>query len=583
VTPSAQRRAGPATARTRTTKAATGRKSSTPAAKAKATGKATKAKKPVAKVTQPAAEAKKPATKPTRRAKKPAVKATRATKAAVKATRATKAATRPTKATPPSTAAEPALATYRKKRDPTKTPEPMGRAPKGRRSKQSGLVFVIQEHHATALHWDFRLERDGVLVSWAVPKGIPLDPGNNRLAVHTEDHPLDYGTFEGEIPKGEYGGGTVILWDHGHYECEKWTDREVIFQLHGSRVSGRYVLFKTGGKNWMMHRMDPAPAGWEPMPEEIEPMLAALGTLPANDSRWAYEFKWDGIRAVTYIDGGRVRALTRNGNDVSEVYPELRGLGLQLGATSVVLDGELVAMDDEGRPSFAKLQNRMQVRGAAQVRRAAAATPVNYLIFDVLYLDGRLLVNQTYDERRSLLESLAIKGSDWVVTNSFTDVPGDKVLDVARSGGLEGLVAKLRTSRYQPGRRSDAWIKVKLTRTQDVVIGGWAPGKGSRQMTFGALLVGVPGKKGLEYVGKVGTGFTDKKQAELLDMLRPLARAQSPFVTTVPSAHRAGATWVEPKLVGEVRFTEWTKDGQIRHSVWRGLRPDKDPGEVVHE
>ncbi|HEX4217563.1 MAG TPA: non-homologous end-joining DNA ligase, partial [Acidimicrobiales bacterium] len=360
-------------------------------------------------------------------------------------------------------------------------------------------------------------------------------------------------------------------------------DREVIVQLHGSRVGGRYVLFKTGGRNWMMHRMDPPPAGWEAMPEEIEPMLATPGPLPANDRKWAYEFKWDGIRAVTYVDGGRVRALTRNGNDVSEVYPELRGLGLQLGATSVILDGELVAMDDEGRPSFSKLQNRMQVRGAAQVRRAAAATPVNYLIFDVLYLDGRLLINESYDDRRSHLESLPIEGPDWVVTDAFTDVSGRKVLDVARSGGLEGVVAKLRSSRYQPGRRSDAWIKVKLTRTQEVVIGGWAPGKGSREQTFGALLVGVPGKEGLEYVGKVGTGFTAEKQAELLDALRPLTRATSPFVTPVPSAHRSGATWVEPKLVGEVQFTEWTKDGQIRHPSWRGLRPDKRPEEVVRE
>jgi bifunctional non-homologous end joining protein LigD len=278
-----------------------------------------------------------------------------------------------------------------------------------------------------------------------------------------------------------------------------------------------------------------------------------------------------------------VRALTRNGNDVSEVYPELRGLGLQLGATSVVLDGELVAMDDEGRPSFSKLQNRMQVRGTAQVRRAAAATPVHYLIFDVLYLDGRLLTNESYDERRSILESLGLDGPEWVVTDAFTDVSGDKVLDVARSGGLEGVVAKLRTSRYQPGRRSDAWIKVKLTRTQEVVIGGWAPGKGNRQQTFGALLMGVPAPMGLAYVGKVGTGFTGKQQEELLAMLRPLTRADSPFATVVPSAHRAGVTWVEPTMVGEVRFTQWTKDGQIRHPAWRGLRPDKDPREVVRE
>ena len=486
------------------------------------------------------------------------------------------------------TTTDPALAAYRKKRDPAKTPEPMGatakgKTAKGKRSKRAGPVFVVQEHHATALHWDFRLERDGVLVSWAIPKGIPLNPGNNRLAVHTEDHPLDYGTFEGDIPKGEYGGGTVILWDRGHYECEKWNEREVIVQLHGSRISGRYVLFKTGDRNWMIHRMDPAPAGWEPMPEEIRPMLAMPGTLPASDRGWAYEFKWDGIRAVTYIEGGRVRALTRNGNDVSDAYPELRGVGEQLGATSAILDGELVAMDDDGRPSFSKLQNRMQVRGAAQVRRAAATTPVSYLIFDVLYLDGRQLVEDTYDERRSVLESLALDGPDWATTDSFTDVPGHKVLDVARSGGLEGVVAKRRNGRYLPGRRSDTWIKVKLTRTQEVVIGGWAPGKGSREDTFGALLLGVPGKKGLDYVGKVGTGFTAGQQRELLGRLRPLTRASSPFAAAVPTAHRAGVTWVEPSLVGEVRFTEWTRDGQIRHPAWRGLRPDKDPTEVVRE
>ncbi|MGA7417748.1 MAG: non-homologous end-joining DNA ligase [Acidimicrobiales bacterium] len=516
-------------------------------------------------------------------AKKTAASKTVAKKRPASKTAAKKRPANKTAAKKTAAGKNPALATYRKKRDPAKTPEPMGSTRRGKRSKRSGPAFVVQEHHATALHWDFRLERDGVLVSWAIPKGIPLDPGNNRLAVHTEDHPLDYGTFEGDIPKGEYGGGTVILWDHGHFECEKWNEREVIIRLHGSRVSGRYVLFKTGGRNWMIHRMDPAPAGWEPMPEEIRPMLATPGSLPASDRGWAYEFKWDGIRAVTYVEGGRVRALTRNGNDVSDVYPELRGVGQQLGATSVVLDGELVAMDDEGRPSFSKLQNRMQVRGSAQVRRAAASTPVSYLIFDALYLDGRKLVDESYDERRSVLQSLALDGPNWAVTDSFTDAQGQKVLDVARSGGLEGVVAKRRNGRYQPGRRSDTWIKVKLTRTQDVVIGGWASGKGSREQTFGALLVGVPGPKGLDYVGKVGTGFTEDQQAELLGRLRALTRTSSPFAAAVPSAHRAGATWVEPTLVGEVRFTEWTRDGQIRHPVWRGLRPDKDPTEVVRE
>ncbi len=232
------------------------------------------------------------------------------------------------------------LGEYRKKRDPKRTPEPV---PSSDPSASDGNSFVVQEHHATALHWDFRLEHDGVLVSWALPKGVPPDPKVNHLAVHTEDHPLEYATFGGDIPKGEYGGGTVKIWDHGTYELEKWTDREVKVVLHGERVQGRYVLFQTGGKNWMIHRMDkPAKPDWAPLPELIKPMLAVAGPLPEGDE-WAYEMKWDGVRAVTYVEGGRVRAMSRNDRDVTVSYPELRAMGLAIGSTQCVLDGEIVA------------------------------------------------------------------------------------------------------------------------------------------------------------------------------------------------------------------------------------------------
>ena len=230
------------------------------------------------------------------------------------------------------------LGAYRAKRDPARTPEPMPPKSPGQQPGHARPVFVIQEHHARALHWDFRLERDGVLVSWALPKGIPEDPATNHLAVHTEDHPLEYGSFEGNIPKGEYGGGHVSIWDHGEYELEKWTDTEVKVVLHGSKARGRYVLFATRGKNWMIHRMDPAREGFEPLPDRIAPMLAVAGTLPGDDKGWAYEVKWDGIRAVVYSEGGRVRALGRSSKDITARYPELREAGEQLGARPAVLD-----------------------------------------------------------------------------------------------------------------------------------------------------------------------------------------------------------------------------------------------------
>jgi bifunctional non-homologous end joining protein LigD len=454
-----------------------------------------------------------------------------------------------------------------------------------RRTKRP--TFVIQEHHATALHWDFRLERDGVLVSWALPKGLPVTPEVNHLAVHVEDHPFEYGGFEGTIPAGEYGAGQVTIWDRGTYDVEKWRDREVMVVLHGTRASGRYVLFATDGNNWMIHRMDPPPDGFEPLPATLEPMLAVADELPRNDGRWAYEFKWDGIRALVWSEGGRARGRSRNGIDLTASYPELRGVGASMGTHQVLLDGELVVFDDERRPSFSRLQHRMGVTQSRDVERAAKRDPVSYVVFDVLHLDGHSTLGDTYDERRALLEGLGPGGATWALAPSIVDAPGDQVLRTAVQLGMEGVVAKRRDSTYRPGVRSKEWIKVKAELTQEVVLGGFTEGNGNRRDTFGALLLGIPSstaKGKLEFAGKVGTGFSDRARAELLELLGPLVTADSPFDEPLANAVLGGkATWVKPVVVGEVRFREWTPDRRLRHPVWRGIRVDKRPKDVVRE
>jgi len=479
------------------------------------------------------------------------------------------------------------LDTYRSKRDATRTPEPVSApspAPRARRSGSGGRrpTFVVQEHHARALHWDFRLERDGVLVSWAVPKNLPLDRGKRRLAVQTEDHPLEYATFEGDIPRAEYGGGTVAVWDHGVYSALKWDDHEVMVDLEGSRLHGRYVLVHTGGKSWIVQRLDDPVDKRSPMPTLVRPMLAVPGELPANDVGWAYEFKWDGVRVVGYVEGGHIRLLSRNDRDVTVSYPELRSIGDALGSREVVLDGEIVAFDDEGRPSFGLLQQRMHVADATRAAHLAAEVPVVLLAFDVMYLDGASTVDLPYRRRRALLEDLRL-GGPHVALSPWFEGGGADVVRTAEQRRLEGVMAKRAESPYQPGKRSRDWIKVKLVRTQEVVIVGWAPGKGRRDGAIGALLMALPDEGGLRYAGRVGTGFSDDALRRLAGQLAPLSRPDPPLADAPPRAQTADAHWVQPVLVGEVGFAEWTVDGRLRHPRWRGLRPDKSPDEVVRE
>ena len=480
------------------------------------------------------------------------------------------------------------LAAYRAKRNAERTPEPgLDEGGPAEEAAAERPRFVVQEHHARRLHWDLRLERDGVLVSWAVPKGIPPDPRENRLAVHTEDHPLEYLEFSGDIPAGSYGAGTMMVWDQGTYECHKFRDDEVMVTFHGERLQGRYVLFRTRGENWMIHRMDPPQdPEYEPLPPRLQPMRARVDGLPPDDERWAFEIKWDGVRALVYASGGRIELTARRGNDISERYPELRGIGAALGAREVVLDGEVVAFDADGRPDFGRLQRRMHLASESAVRRRMNDTPVAYMAFDLLHLDGRSTLDVPYAERRELLEELDLEGPHWQ-TPAYHAGDGQALLEASRAQGLEGIVAKRLDSRYEPGRRSGAWIKIKNVRRQEVVIGGWLPGQGSRRGRLGALLAGVyePTKSSdeprLRYVGRVGTGFNEAELARLAELLAPLARPTSPFSAgTRPPKE---ATYCEPELVAEVGFSEWTHTGTLRAPRYLGLRDDADPREVTRE
>jgi bifunctional non-homologous end joining protein LigD len=471
------------------------------------------------------------------------------------------------------------LSTYRGKRRFERTDEPAGDEPV---AASSDARFSIQEHSARRWHLDLRLERDGVLVSFALPNGLPDDPKQNRKAVHTEDHPLQYLEWEGEIPRGEYGAGTMKLWDMGTYEAHEWKPRKLVIALHGRRAQGRYALFQAGRdeKDWLIHRMDPPARAADPMPEHVVPMLALLSTLPEDDEGFAFEVKWDGVRAVAFSEPGRFRLESRNLLDVTDQYPELRAIQRQLGARTAVLDGEIVAFDDEGRPSFERLQRRMHVQGRRQVEQRREEAPVTYLAFDLLYLDGESLTERPYTERRELLEGLGLAGEAWSVPPSFRGRGAD-VLAASAEQGLEGVVAKRLASPYRPGRRTGEWLKIKNQQRQEVVIGGWTPGKGRRAGEIGALLVGVYDDDGrLRYAGKVGTGFTGALLEELKRELEPLARPDSPFAGRQPAR---GSAFCEPRLVCEVEFTEWTRDGMLRHPSFKGLREDKDPGDVVRE
>ena len=528
--------------------------------------------------------------------------------------------------------AEAALTTYAKKRDFSKTPEPSGaettRAPLTKRAR-----FVVQMHRASRLHYDFRLEADGVLKSWAIPKGPSFDTRQKRLAMAVEDHPLDYRDFEGIIPAGNYGAGEVIVWDRGTYRLIEGTNTteqiakgSVKIEMYGKKLRGSFALVHIKGRGgednaWLLvkERDDAVDAAWriedharsvktgktladyahdpkaphwdssrpaaaparkrpravEPVPAVESPMLATAVEEPFDDPDYLFELKWDGYRALATIDrDGAVTIASRNGNDFTKKFPELGSLAQAFSERPLVIDGELVILDEEGRPSFGALQERLDRFGRSAPERA----PVTFVVFDLLYGNGRDLRAEPLEARKSALEAI-LTGEGPVMFSKHVTGDGKQLYALAKSGGLEGIVAKKRGSPYR-SRRSRDWLKIKILSRQEFVIGGWTEGRGSRKY-FGALLVGTYSGDDFVYAGSVGTGFDEKKLVTIAKQLAPLERKTPPFASKPKTETRAH--WTSPSLVAEISFSEWTRDGQLRHPVFVALRSDKQPREVVRE
>ncbi len=545
------------------------------------------------------------------------------------------------------------LEEYRRKRDFAKTPEPAPAVPSAA-GPQLGVKrrFVVQRHRATRLHYDLRLEIEGVLVSWAVPKGPTLDPAARRMAVHVEDHPLEYFDFEGVIPARQYGAGDVIVWDWGTWEPEAETpdpaaaiaNGELKFRADGRKLRGRFTIVRTSrrpgsephaafeddeGEQWLLiHKRDEhATAGWDaadhpqsvksgrtndevkahapaiwvsdapaasaeidlsgaveaPMPRYVEPMKATLATKAFRDDDWLFEVKWDGYRVEAVIREDRVELFTRNGNDAAPYFPRLLSPTTWIDAREAIVDGEVVALDDEGRPDFSLLQERI-----SEGRGGRATVPLVYQAFDLLYLDGRSLLDVPLEERKRLLE-LVLRPSGRVRYASHLNGEGIAFFDAVKAQGLEGMVAKRRRSRYEPGKRVTTWLKVKARPEQELVVGGWTPGAGSAK-DLGAVVVGVYEGAQLRFAGKVGSGFTDRTRRELRALLDALEAEAPPFDPSPPPDYRgrwggdlAGVRWVRPDLVIRAEIGGWTRDGHVRQTSFKGAEQGRDPREVVRE
>ncbi len=541
------------------------------------------------------------------------------------------------------------LEAYRSKRDFAHTPEPEP-GPVGEGSGR----FVVQRHRASRLHYDLRLEIGGVLVSWAVPRGPTLDPDERRIAMRTEDHPIEYLDFEGTIPAGEYGAGDMIVWDWGTFTPEETDDPaaalragELKFRLAGERLSGRYTIVQTGGKRdafgrmsdpgqWLLihKRDDAAIPGWDPeqhsvsvktgrtndevaagveprgsaaspslepepdlsaarpapAPDFLPPMLATVAEGAFDDPDWLFEIKWDGYRVEAVLRDGKVRLWTRNRVDAATYFPDLAGSADWIVAREAVVDGEVVALDADGRPDFSLLQDRTGLRGleAATGRRSRdvapptpderAAIPLAYMVFDLLHLDGSSLLDVPLEDRKRLLRRV-VRAHPVVRFASHVVGDGEAFVRAAAERGLEGVVAKRRTSRYEPGKRSRDWLKIKLRREQELVVVGWLPGQGSHA-ELGSLIVAVNAGGHLRHAGQVGSGISEAMRRDLLDALKPLLREASPLD---PVPRLPGARWVEPRIVIRAEFAEWTSDGLLRQAAFKGIELGKEPAAVVRE
>src|SRR5579862_8216955 len=509
------------------------------------------------------------------------------------------------------------LQEYQRKRDFTKTPEPGPKVEEHRRAE--GLRFCVQKHHASHLHYDFRLEKDGVLLSWAVPKGPSPEPTDKRLAMHVENHPVEYLEFEGTIPQGEYGGGTVMLWDLGTYE-EKPDSKgnEIKFILHGRKLGGEFVLVRTGGqKQWLLIKkkdefagrpvdddhsvktgrtMDEIAAGkaavWfsdlpadaaefdlsdapeAPMPQSVEPMMATLAEKAFSHPDWLYEVKWDGIRAIAFVTEKGVRLMTRRGNDCTAQYPELQDIGRELDATECVVDGEIVAYDDKGLPNFHLLQQRMNLQRASDIAHAQREVPVGFQLFDLLYVDGRDLRKLPLVQRKALLRRI-VQPKGYVLYSDHVEKDGEAFYRAVVDKGLEGIVAKEKASPYLAGKRTRHWLKLKAIKEMDCVVGGWTEGQGARK-ALGSVCLGLYQPDGkLCFVCNAGSGFDQRTLTQTLDLLQPIEIPKHPFARKPEPPERYH--WVEPRYVFRIKYSNFTPEGFVRHPVFMALRSDKAP------
>lgn len=497
------------------------------------------------------------------------------------------------------------LKVYQAKRKFTKTPEPRGLVHPSANQRR----FVIQKHDATALHYDLRLEHNGVMLSWAVPKGPSENPKERHLAAATEDHPLEYRHFEGIIPEG-YGAGTVMVWDHGTFDWVNRAPDHISFILHGKKLRGEYALVRlprAGAKSWLLLKKRdrfanskasvlkrepnsvitgrsleeieqgaPAKAATikkipgiirAKIPEKLSVQKPTLITQSFNDPEWIFEPKWDGFRGIAHIQGKKLRLQSRNQLDLLKYFPELKTIATAIAAKSAVLDGEIVSIDKKGVSHFVDLKVGRQEN-------------LFYVVFDLLYLDGYSLLSVPLETRKELLRALLIP-HDLVRYTDHVEAAGEKYYDVTGEQGLEGIVAKERNSLYEPGKRTHTWYKVKHRLEQEFVIGGWLSGQGAREKTIGSLLIGVYQDDQLVPVGRVGSGFAENNLGALLKELRGIRRRTSPFAKKIPLEQFTN--FVAPRLVAQVKFAEWTPDGNLRQPVFVGLRKDKSAREVVRE
>jgi bifunctional non-homologous end joining protein LigD len=499
------------------------------------------------------------------------------------------------------------LEEYRRKRVFSKTPEPPDKP-----SREAGNRFFIQRHSARRLHYDLRLEMDGVLKSWALPHGPTLDPAIKRLAVHVEDHPFDYGSFEGTIPSGNYGAGSVTLWDRGTYEwlgpktpAQMWESGDLKLRFHGHKIVGEFALVRTNrakGKDWLLIKKKDFAVreGWDPeadtrsvlqgpgeisstegavkaeMPTSLEPMLATLGNAVPSGSDWLYEVKWDGYRALCFIEGGKVRMVSRRGTKLDKQFaPVAQALAQSVKADNTIIDGEVVALDESGNPSFQHLQN-LTGFGTKPALKGMAPPNLNFFAFDLLYLNGYDLRKAALIDRRQLLMSILLPSEIVRYSEHFIG-KGDELLQAVRAKGLEGIIAKQAQSRYE-SKRSGSWIKIKVTTQQDFIVCGYILGE---REPFGSLVLGYNKNKKLAYAGNVGSGFTQQSLKGVFEKVKPLI-TKKPVLSDVPK-EIGEVTWVKPELICAVKFTSWTKDDRLRAPVFLGMRTEVEPEEVVRE